>query len=152
MTDDHLTPEDRALCEALGTYDPFREGCVIGFSIAPKAAARIRDLSAQLADHPTAEDYRNRAERAEQEAAELRGHDAFYLATALMAAQRKIDALQQHAEAMAEALDGINQLYIRLADSGDAGFWEPREESEVIAATQALANWTAWLIDNPQGD
>ena len=101
MTDDHLTPEDRALCEALGTYDPFREGCVIGFSIAPKAAARIRDLSAQLADHPTAEDYRNRAERAEQALAEMAGWDGLSLAVALTQCQAKLAAAEADADRLA---------------------------------------------------
>jgi hypothetical protein len=32
--------------------------------------------------------------------------------------------------------------YIRLADSGDAGFWNPEEEEEVIKARAALAGET----------
>lgn len=58
-------------------------------------------------EHPTAEDYRNRAERAEAEAEELRTHDGLYLATALTLAQRTIFNLTTHAEAMAEALGAM---------------------------------------------
>ena len=62
---------------------------------------------------------------------EMQG-DAFYLATALMAAQRKIDALQQHGEQMAEALSFAENCGDRVAER---------------VAYEALANWTAWLLD-----
>lgn len=109
--------------------------------------------------HDEAEAYRNRAERAEQECAELRGGrcstcgavdprgnpvcsngfhapplDPFYLATALMAAQRKIDALQQHASALADSM-----LAAKAASLMRPEHWK--------AMDTALANWTAWLLD-----
>jgi hypothetical protein len=40
--------------------------------------------------------------------------------------------------ALEEALRGLRDHYIRMIDSGDCGFWEPREEPVVIAATTAL--------------
>lgn len=68
--------------------------------------------------HDEAEAYRNRAERAEQFAGEL---------------QAKIDALQQHAEAMAGLL----------------GMPEVESKAWLDEQQRVLANWTAWLIDNP---
>ena len=41
--------------------------------------------------------------------------------------------------ALRSALANLTNRYCRLADSGDEGFWEPREEREVIAAFAALA-------------
>jgi len=78
-------------------------------------------------EHPTADDYRNRAERAEQFAGEL---------------QAKIDALQQHAEQMAEALGTVRQYALAYADGTGSLFDEAMKRGE-----QALANWTPWLID-----
>lgn len=37
-----------------------------------------------------------------------------------------------------EALEGILGRYVSLANSGDAGFWNPEEDMEVIAARKAL--------------
>ena len=37
------------------------------------------------------------------------------------------------------ALVGITDLYVRLADSGDCGFWNPEGVIEVISARAALA-------------
>lgn len=41
---------------------------------------------------------------------------------------------------MRKALDGILNRYTRLVNSGDAGFWDPEEEPEVIAARLALSS------------
>lgn len=54
--------------------------------------------------------------------------DGLYLSTALMVAQRKIDALEKHADAMAEALEQCD------CDTHHA-------------ASLALADYTAWMID-----
>lgn len=40
---------------------------------------------------------------------------------------------------MFEALSGLLDRYLSLANSGDAGFWNPEKEDEVIAARAALA-------------
>lgn len=75
-----------------------------------------------MTDHSNATEWQNRAERAEQFAGEL---------------QAKIDALQQHAEAMAELLS----RYRQETPLGN--------QPHMIAhkAAEALANWTAWLLD-----
>jgi hypothetical protein len=41
-------------------------------------------------------------------------------------------------EALEAALRGITDRYVELANSGDAGFWDPEKEGEVIAARAAL--------------
>lgn len=89
--------------------------------------------------HPTADDYRNRAERAEAECAELRKLDGFPLAVALTQAQRRIEALEKHAGEMAEALGDIDR----------AEFYPGPEWAEFIKAyaRKPLANWTAYLLD-----
>ena len=38
-----------------------------------------------------------------------------------------------------EALDGMLNRYTTLVNSGDAGFWNPETDAEVIAARAALA-------------
>ena len=37
-----------------------------------------------------------------------------------------------------EALEGTVKCFVDLADSGDAGFWNPEEQSAIIAARAAL--------------
>jgi hypothetical protein len=37
------------------------------------------------------------------------------------------------------ALDGLLERYTGLVNSGDAGFWDPEGEPEVVAAREALA-------------
>ena len=39
---------------------------------------------------------------------------------------------------MEEALEGTVKWIVHLADSGDAGFWNPEEQSVIIAARAAL--------------
>jgi hypothetical protein len=38
-----------------------------------------------------------------------------------------------------EALRAMTQRYVDLVNSGDAGFWDPEEDAEVIAARAAIA-------------
>jgi len=40
---------------------------------------------------------------------------------------------------MFEALAGLLEHYLSLVNSGDAGFWDPEKEAQVIAARAALA-------------
>lgn len=54
-------------------------------------------------DHPNAEDYRNRAERAEQALAEMAGWDGLSLAVALTQCQAKLAAAEADADRLAEA-------------------------------------------------
>ncbi|MFM6996942.1 MAG: hypothetical protein ACKOXL_07605, partial [Limnohabitans sp.] len=42
-----------------------------------------------------------------------------------------------------EALEAILDHYVNLANSGDAGFWNPEEEPEVIGVRAALAALSA---------
>lgn len=38
-----------------------------------------------------------------------------------------------------QALEDLLERYLRLVNSGDAGFWNPEEERQVINARKALA-------------
>ena len=90
--------------------------------------------------HDEAEAYRNRAERAEQEVAELRekmrenAFQSFADEQQWLDMQAKIDALQQHASAMADSMLAAKAANLMLPEH-----WK--------AMDTALANWTAWLID-----
>lgn len=53
-------------------------------------------------EHPNADDYRNRAERAEQALTELAGHDGLSLAVALMRAKQQLDTERANADMLAE--------------------------------------------------
>lgn len=55
-------------------------------------------------DHPNAEDYRNRAERAEQALAEMAGWDGLSLAVALTQCQAKLAAAEADADRLAEEI------------------------------------------------
>lgn len=48
-------------------------------------------------------------------------------------------ALRAENERLRQALEGVTERYVALASSGDAGFWDPEVEPEVIAARAALA-------------
>lgn len=49
--------------------------------------------------------------------------------------QEELKARIKHLE---EALEGTVKWIVHLADSGDAGFWNPEEQSVIIAARAAL--------------
>ncbi len=51
----------------------------------------------------------------------------------------EIDRLQAREKVLTEALETITDHYVRLAGSGDCGFWNPEEEDEVMLARAALA-------------
>jgi hypothetical protein len=57
----------------------------------------------------------------------------------LEAENAELRARVEKAEAMAVALKVITEHYVRLANSGDAGFWEPEDETQVKMARAALA-------------
>jgi hypothetical protein len=57
--------------------------------------------------------------------------------TAKAAFDESADALER----MKAALEGMLRLYTGLVNSGGAGFWDPEEEPEVIAARRALKTW-----------
>jgi len=45
---------------------------------------------------------------------------------------------KQRIKRLEEALEGTVKWIVHLADSGDAGFWNPEEQSVIIAARAAL--------------
>ena len=47
-------------------------------------------------------------------------------------------AVNSH-DALVEALESFLKMYVRLAESGDCGYWDAEEEDEVVAARAALA-------------
>jgi len=60
-------------------------------------------------------------------------------------AQQRIDELTQQLnlandriKRLEEALEGTVRWIVDLANSGDAGFWNPEEQSAIIAARAAL--------------
>ena len=46
--------------------------------------------------------------------------------------------LENYVMRLEEALEGTVKWIVHLADSGDAGFWNPEEQSVIIAARAAL--------------
>ena len=51
---------------------------------------------------------------------------------------KQIRELQERIKRLEEALEGTIKCFVDLADSGDAGFWNPDEQSVIIAARAAL--------------
>jgi len=147
---EYLSDQDRALCEKLGCFSngsPWEE------ELARDAQARIRELSAELNDHPTAEDYRNRAERAEQALAEMAGWDGLSLAVALTQCQAKLAAAEADADRLAEALEDVG-CYVRdaakgkLADAASGEIISPQMGQDDCARMEsALAAHAARKID-----
>ena len=48
------------------------------------------------------------------------------------------DEQKQRIKRLEEALEGTVKWIVHLADSGDAGFWNPEEQLDIIAARAAL--------------
>ena len=48
------------------------------------------------------------------------------------------DEARERIKRLEEALEGTVKWIVDLADSGDAGFWNPEEQSVIIAARAAL--------------
>ncbi len=51
---------------------------------------------------------------------------------------QEIIALKDRIKRLEEALEGTVKWIVDLANSGDAGFWNPEEQSAIIAARVAL--------------
>ena len=51
---------------------------------------------------------------------------------------RELNTANQRIKRLEEALEGTVKWIVHLADSGDAGFWNPDEQSVIIAARAAL--------------
>jgi hypothetical protein len=52
--------------------------------------------------------------------------------------ERELNAANDRIKRLEEALEGTVKWIVRLADSGDAGFWNPEDQSVIIAARDAL--------------
>ena len=52
--------------------------------------------------------------------------------------ERELNAANERIKRLEEALEGTVKWIVDLADSGDAGFWNPEEQSVIIAARAAL--------------
>jgi hypothetical protein len=52
--------------------------------------------------------------------------------------ERELNAANDRIKRLEEALEGTVKWIVHLADSGDAGFWNPEEQPEIIAARAAL--------------
>ena len=63
----------------------------------------------------------------------LTGMECRYTRTDLYEAERALN------RELVEVLKAMRDRYVRLADSGDCGFWEPREQGVVQDATAAIA-------------
>jgi DNA repair exonuclease SbcCD ATPase subunit len=51
----------------------------------------------------------------------------------------RITQLETENKRLREALEKLLDHYLELANSGDAGFWDPEKELEVIGARKALS-------------
>ena len=52
--------------------------------------------------------------------------------------ERELNAANDRIKRLEEALEGTVKWIVDLANSGDAGFWNPEEQSAIIAARVAL--------------
>ena len=52
--------------------------------------------------------------------------------------KRELNAANQRIKRLEEALEGTLKWIVDLADSGDAGFWNPEEQSVIMQARAAL--------------
>ena len=50
----------------------------------------------------------------------------------------KLKVERKYSKSLREALQGVTDLYCELGDSGDAGFWNPREDKAIITANKLL--------------
>ena len=64
------------------------------------------------------------------------------------ALEKGLAAMEQMVEALRDVTDCLSDMtehYVRLAGCGDCGFWDPEQESEVIAARKMIASVRADL-------
>ena len=57
---------------------------------------------------------------------------------AIHEAAQRLEEQQDRIKRLEEALEGTVRWIVDLANSGDAGFWNPEEQSAIIAARAAL--------------
>ena len=51
----------------------------------------------------------------------------------------KLEEVTKERDGLRVALEKMTSLYTRMVNSGDAGFWNPEKEAEVILARSVLA-------------
>jgi transposase len=90
---------------------------------------RVRLL---ISERDTARGYANQKWKLRQEFHDLFGTDDVAEAVAL------VRGLQQRIKRLEEALEGSLKWIVDLANSGDIGFYNIEEDSEIIAARAAL--------------
>ena len=112
MTDDHLTPEDRALLRDVATLATSSN---VMDHLAQSLAARIRELSREIAEHKAI-------------------CDALPLAVALAQAKDQLAAAEADADRLADSLEHITELFVDLAPLGE----DTLREVAVVNARQAL--------------
>ena len=93
-----------------------------------------QDVERQLAEAIAARDESQRALQhvrdQMQHAVELTTKDAF---------RRGVESELENSEALLASLELMTEHYTSLINSGDAGHWNPEDESEVIQARKAIA-------------
>ena len=65
-------------------------------------------------------------------------HNVADLGMQIRRLERKLNAANDRIKRLEEALEGTVKWIVDLANSGDAGFWNPEEQSAIIAARVAL--------------
>jgi cell division septum initiation protein DivIVA len=60
------------------------------------------------------------------------------MATENEALKQRIKQLEDRIKRLEDALNGTVNWIVKMANSGDAGFWDAEEVSEIIAARAAL--------------
>ena len=65
-------------------------------------------------------------------------HNVADLGMQIRRLERQLNAAHDRIKRLEEALEGTVKWIVHLADSGDAGFWNPEEQSVIIAARAAL--------------
>ena len=77
-------------------------------------------------------------EQLRNDAQSLREVGWFNRAIMMDSAANEIQKLNERIKRLEEALEGTVKWIVDLADSGDAGFWNPEEQHEIIAARAVL--------------
>jgi len=77
-------------------------------------------------------------EQLRNDAQSLREVGWFNRAIMMDAAANEIQKLNERIKRLEEALNGTVNWIVKMADCGDAGYWDSEEVSEIIAARAAL--------------
>ena len=104
------------------------------------ANVEIERLTAKVAQlYAGAEEQNKRIKRLEEMYEKEIGENDKFIGTNLQALlTRELNAANERIKRLEEALEGTIKCFVDLADSGDAGFWNPDEQSVIIAARAAL--------------